>query len=120
MNKKTKKQLIKWWLLSETSTRLKLQAFILLCIISFSSYSQTCLWTTQSPSGTINVSSNSQTMVGLNIFSGTYSVENFTVAGQYIITTSTGCNLTVTDNLNKSNYFRSKYINNYYTNTWFV
>lgn len=73
---------------------------MILCMISFASYSQTCIWTTQSPSGTINVSGNAQIIVGTNILPGTYSVENFTVAGQYEISTSIGSYLTLSDNAN--------------------
>lgn len=99
MKKTNPKQLFKF-LSRRTSTNFKLQAFMILSMISFASYSQTCLWTTPSPSGTINVSGNAQTIVGTNILPGTYSIENFTVAGQYEISTSIGSYLTLSDNAN--------------------
>ncbi len=79
---------------------LKTTVISFLCVSSVNSIAQNCTWGSQSPAGTINVSSNSQTVVGLNVFPGTYSVENFTVAGQYALAASFGSYFTVTDNAN--------------------
>ncbi|MBA4240879.1 MAG: hypothetical protein C0448_09130, partial [Sphingobacteriaceae bacterium] len=98
MRKKTTKKIKQ--LTQSISLRLKTTVIMFLCVSSVNSIAQNCIWGSQSPAGTINVSSNSQTVVGFNVFPGTYSVENFTVAGQYALAASFGSYFTVTDNAN--------------------
>ncbi|MGZ4038704.1 MAG: hypothetical protein ACXVPQ_12815, partial [Bacteroidia bacterium] len=68
--------------------------------LSLNNYGQNCIQPTQSPSGTLTVSGSAQTLVGNNIPSGTYSIENFTVAGRYAVSASIGTYFTLTDNAN--------------------
>jgi hypothetical protein len=81
--------------------KLKAVAASILFFLSLSITGQNCIQSTQSPSGsTLTVSDNVQTMVGLNIPSGTYSSLNFTAAGQYAIAASISTYFTLTDNAN--------------------
>ncbi len=99
MKKKSTKRIIKQ-LRQSKLLRLKTTVIMFLCVLSVNSIAQNCTWGSQSPAGTVNVSSTSQTIVGINVFPGTYSVENFTVAGQYALAASFGSYFTVTDNAN--------------------
>jgi hypothetical protein len=85
---------------SKFTFHVKAAAIAFLCILSAKTIGQNCVWSTQSPGGTLTVSGNSQTLVGLNVNPGTFSIENFTVAGQYAIAASFGSYFTLTDNSN--------------------
>jgi hypothetical protein len=76
----------------------------LLMLFSFSAthtFGQ-CVSSFQSPSSTVNVSANVQTIVNSSMSPNRYAVINISVAGQYQVNTSFGTSLNITDNSNVS------------------
>jgi hypothetical protein len=78
---------------------------VLLVVLSTNIRAQNCISTSQYPSGTNQIASTGTTNVSLSCnWGGEYSVNNFTTAGTYTVTSTggTGNYITVTDNSNNA------------------